>query len=667
MSNQAQNLTIKAQMSELITKLNQWNKEYYLDNNPSVSDLIYDQTLLKLEQLEAEYPELISPLSPTQRVGGYVDTKFQKVAHQTPMLSLNKAYNFEEITKFVENIEKILPLESIMFNIEPKIDGLSIALHYKNGYLVQALTRGDGQEGEDVTHNVRTIATIPQLIDYTQDIEIRGEIYLNKNQFATINAELTAKGEKEFANPRNAASGTLRQINPEVVRHRKLDAFLYEIVDAPKHNLTSQHKVIEFLVQLGLPTNPMNKLVEVEDLADEIEAFAEVKNTLPYDADGLVIKLNDLTSWSKLGSTAKFPKHSIAFKYEVEVATSTILDIKPTVGRTGKITYVAALVPVELNQTMVQAATLHNYNFIKSLNIDIGDQVKIIKAGEIIPKIIGQVVPKNHTNYPKALVCPSCGETLVELDDNVDQFCVNEACSEVIINQIYHFASRKSMNIVGLGLSTVKDFYREKLLTNISDIFELKQKTQQLLALPLFKDKKVNNLLTNIDTVCKTTAFYRVLYAIGIKNVGERAAKIVSNYYKNFTEILADPNLSKLTNIPNIGPKILDSLQKYFKNEKNYPLLTKLEQNIKYEAPSTALASTKLANLVFVITGKLSQPRDHFVALIEQNGGKVASSVSAKTSYVLAGEDAGSKLDKAQALKVEVLSEAAFTELLSKE
>ncbi|WP_029512505.1 NAD-dependent DNA ligase LigA [Mycoplasmopsis iners] len=658
-------LEIKKQINDLVNKINKWNKEYFVDNDPSVSDEIYDKALLELEKLEEKYPEYISPNSPTQVLGAYVDNKFKKVVHQKPMLSLSKAYSYDEIEKYIDNLEKFIPIEEINFSIEPKIDGLSISLHYENGYLKQAVTRGDGLEGEDVTDNIRAIKSIPQVLDFQDKIEVRGEVFMPKDRFQQLNAKLAAKGEKTFANPRNAASGTLRQLDSNIVEARGLEAYLYEIVEPEKYQITYQKDALEFLKKLNLPTNPYSKFVEIEELAEAIENFAELKNTFNYDADGLVIKLNNLTYWDKLGRTAKFPKHSIAFKYEVEKASSTILGIKATVGRTGKITYVANLAPVELNQTTVQNATLHNYNFIENLKIDIGDNVVIVKAGEIIPKIIDNLDQKENTNYQKVLNCPSCGMKLVEFEGNIDQFCINKKCPDIIMNSIIHFASRKSMNIVGLGESTVKDLYKIGLLTKISDIFELKNHKDKILALPRYGELKVNNLLNNIKKA-KNANFAKVMFAIGVNHLGERAAKIFSEYYANFAELINDSNLTKVSGIMNIGPKIIESVSSYLKNPDNWELLQRLDQEMIYQNTNKTAESDKLKDLIFVITGKLNNPRDHYQDLIEKNGGKVASSISSKTSFLLLGEDAGSKLEKAKKLNVKIINEQDFLQMIGR-
>ncbi|WP_416738140.1 NAD-dependent DNA ligase LigA [Mycoplasmopsis meleagridis] len=659
-------IEIKKHMLDLVQKINQWNKEYFLDNNPSVSDLVYDKALLELEELEKKYPLDINPNSPTQNVGGYLNNKFQKVLHDKEMLSLSKAYNYDEITKFIENVKKIVPIEKINFSLEPKIDGLSISLHYKNGYLIRALTRGDGKEGEDVTDNIKVIDSIPKIINYENSLEVRGEIFLSKENFKILNESFHKKGEKGFANPRNAASGTLRQLDNKVVLERNLSAFLYELVEPNKHNINTQKDAIKFIKELNLPVNNLFKVVEIEDLEEEINNFAEIKNNLAYDTDGLVIKLNNLTYWEKLGKTAKFPKHSIAFKYDIEQAISTILDIKATVGRTGKITYVANLTPVELNQTIVQNATLHNYNFIKLHNIDIGDEVIIIKAGEIIPKILDTVNKKSTTNYHKVLFCPSCNYELKEIEGNVDQYCLNKFCEEKMINSLIHFCSRKALNIAGLGENTIREFFKNNILRNILDIFSLEEKKEIIQNLPNFGSLKYKNIIDSINER-KKCKFSDILFALGIKHLGERASKILANNYNNFAELLNDKELEKITNLTNIGPKTIESLKNYINDDENKIFLLKLESYLNYFETNKMSLSNNLFNLSFAITGKLSKNRDYFQNLILSHGGKVSNSLSSKTSYLLAGEDAGSKLLKAKELKIKIINEEEFNLLISKE
>lgn len=646
----------KELIKSLVDKINQWNYEYYQLNKPSVSDLEYDKALWELEKLEKEYPEFVLDDSPTFKLGSFASEKFTKFIHKKPMLSLAKAYSYDDIKSFINNISKIVPAERINFNIEPKVDGLSIALHYKKGKLVKAVTRGDGTEGEDVTENIYQIKSIPKLINYLNDLEVRGEVFISKDNFKKINES------NNFANARNAASGTLRQLDSTIVAKRNLSAFLYEVVEPEMHNINYQNEALEFMKKLNIPTNPFSKVVEIEELEEAISDFAEIKNKLDYDSDGLVIKLNDLQMWEKLGKTSKFPKHSIAFKYDVEVASSTIVDILTSVGRTGKITYIANIHPVILNQTSVRAATLHNHNFIKDMNININDEVNIIKAGEIIPKVISLKKSKNYVDYyKKATNCPSCNSELIEFEGIVDQFCTNDECPEKNVNNIYHFASRNCMNIVGLGLSTVKDFY-PKFIKKIKDIFSLYKYKSELILLPRYGEQKVDNILNSIESV-KNKAFSKVLFALGIKHIGQRAAKLISDNYVNFAEILNDSELSKLKSTKNIGPKIIESLTEYINNPLNKDLLIYLDSIFNYEGKTKAISNI-FSGYSFVITGTLSEPRSHFVKIIEENSGSVSASVSGRTSYVLAGSEAGSKLEKAYKLGVKVINEEQFYKLL---
>lgn len=656
---------MKEKIEQLTNLINKWNYEYFVENNPSVSDLEYDKKLKQLEELEQQYPELIHPNSPTKKVGAdnIFNTKFAKFTHNKPMLSLAKAYSYDDIEKFLDNIKKVVPEDKINFSIEPKIDGLSIAIHYQNGYLTKAITRGDGVEGEIVTSNIMQIESIPKIINYKNNLEVRGEVFLPKSKFYQLNREMNELGLKKFANPRNAASGTLRQLNEEIVAKRGLEAYLYELVDPQNHDIHTQNDSLKFLAKLNIPTNPLHKLVEIEDLSEEIENFAEVKNTLEYDADGLVIKLNDLNYWNEMGNTSKFPKHSIAFKYEVESVNSKIINILSSVGRTGKITYIANIEPVELNQTIVQYATLHNYDFISKMNINIGDEVSIIKAGEIIPKVIDLAVKNTYSKFNKLLNCPSCNSILVENESFVDQFCLNTNCDEKNINKIYHFASRKGMNIVGLGLSTVKDLFKVGVLKKIEDIYSLQDNKSLILKIERFGELKFNNLMKNIEK-SKQNNFDKVLFALGIQHLGQRAAKLISKQFNNFKELLECENLESIQNIENIGPKITISLTDFMKDDENRKLLLFLDEIFEYKKQKNS-SNSLLNNLTFVITGKLTNSRDYYTQIIENNGGIVANSVSKKTNYLLCGEDSGSKKNKAIELGTKIINEEEFLKLIN--
>ncbi|MGP1451781.1 MAG: NAD-dependent DNA ligase LigA [Metamycoplasmataceae bacterium] len=656
------NIEIKNKILQLTKKIWEWNKQYYQDNNPTVDDLVYDEALKELEELEKKYPEYMFPNSPTQHLGSFADSKFKKVIHKNPMLSLAKAYNFEDIIKYIDNLKKIVPEEKLIFSLEPKIDGLSLGLIYENGYLIKALTRGNGIEGEDVTENIYAISSIPKIINYSKHLEVRGEVFFKKKDFKTINNNLEKNNLQKFANARNAASGTLRQLDYKIVEKRNLSAFFYEIQDPLSHNIFKQNEALTFLKTLNIPTNNFHQIVEFDDLENEILNFTEIKNQLDYDADGLVIKLNDLNYWDKLGKTSKFPHHSIAYKYELESSETNVINIFATVGRTGKITYVANLEPVELNQTMVSAATLHNYNFIKDLKVNIGDKVKIIKAGEIIPKVVDVVKHKNDNVIPfkKILLCPGCKSQLKEFEDNVDQFCINPYCEEKEIKKIIHFASREAFNINTLGEKNIRLFYKLGYLKKIEDLFVMYKHKEELEKIPNMGKKSIEKLLNNIEEV-KNISFHKTLYSLGIKHIGIRASKLISKEVNSFKELI-NYDSNQFINIVDIGPKSVESLITYLKNNKEF--LFYLDEYLNYEQKENK--TNKLENLIFVITGTLSKPRNYFEKDIENNGGKISNSVSKKTSYLLCGENPGSKLIEAQKYNIKVIGENEFKKLLEK-
>ncbi|MBW0603396.1 NAD-dependent DNA ligase LigA [Mycoplasmopsis anatis] len=648
-------------IKELITKIKEYNHHYYDLDNPIVSDAEYDKLYNELIDLENKFPELVTKDSPTQIIGGFAANKFTKFEHKKAMLSLSKAYDFDEIKKFHENIIKKIDETKISYALDYKIDGLSISLHYQNGKLIRAVTRGDGITGEDVTENIIQISSIPQKINYLKEIEIRGEVYISKKTLIDINNALKKENKQEFSNPRNAASGTLRQLDPTIVKQRNLSAFLYEVVEPLQHNLHFQSKVIEFINKLGFPTQTyFRKVTELEEIYEEIDKFAEVKNKLDYDCDGFVIKLNNIDIWEDLGYTAKFPRYAIAFKLETESANTKILNITTSVGRTGKITYVANVEPVELNQTNVQFATLHNYEFIKELNLNINDEVKLIKAGEIIPKVI-ELVKKNSTDvYPKTMNCPSCNTLLEYIDDNVDQFCVNENCDEKKIRKIIHFASRPSLNIVNLGESNIRIFFELGLIKEVYDIYNLVEHKNKILQLRTFKEKKVNNILESIEN-SKTNKLNKIIFALGIKHIGERASKIIAKKINSISELLTY-DIDSLENESDFGTKSVESLKKWLSDENNVNTINHLS---KIFTSSVKTNSTKkLDNLIFVITGTFELKREELKEIIEQNGGVVSSSVSNKTNYLLCGENAGSKKTKAEQLNIEIIDDKFLFNLI---
>lgn len=651
---------IQEKISKLVAEINKWNNEYYNLDNPTVSDQTYDKALRELEELEQKYPDLILEDSPTQKIGGFASNKFQKYTHKKPMLSLAKAYTFEEIEKFFENAQKLAIGETLSYSLEPKIDGLSIALFYENGQLIRAVTRGDGKIGEDVTENIYQIKSIPKQIDYKNELEVRGEVYLSKSVFQEINNNLEEQGLKTFSNPRNAASGTLRQLDAKIVKRRKLDAFLYQIVDPEFHNLETQELALEFLRKHKFPLNNYHNIAKsLDEIINNIEEFGKIKNDLDYECDGFVIKINQFFLYEKLGYTAKFPRYAIAYKYESESANTEIKDIIATVGRTGKITYVANLKPVNLNQTTVSNATLHNYEFIKDMEINIGDIVKIIKSGEIIPKVIELVAKKTDSIFPKVTNCPSCNSVLVHVDNLVDQFCTNEDCPSKIVKKLIHFVSRNAMNMQVIGESNVELFYNLGIVKKVTDFYQLHNYKELLLSQPTYKDKKVNNILDSIEN-SKNVSFAKTLFALGIKHIGSQVAELIAQKVGSFQELL-DLNLDSLTLIDTIGDKIVSSIKEFISKDENKAIMLELDQILNYQKVDS---SNLLSGKTFVITGTLSKERNYFKDLILQNGGKVSSSVSSKTSFLLAGENAGSKKEKALENGVAIIDEEAFNEMI---
>ncbi|MEE3928076.1 NAD-dependent DNA ligase LigA [Mycoplasmopsis ciconiae] len=677
---------IKQKYLSIIDLILQWNHEYYNLDKPTVADKEYDKYYNELLLIEKEYPQLKVDYSPTNFIGGIASNKFTKVKHKNPMLSLNKAYTIEEIEKYIENISEKVDVMDLLFSLEYKIDGLSIALHYSEGKLVKALTRGDGVEGEDVTENVYQISSIPKKIDYLKDLEVRGEVFLTKQQFQINNnkyfEDLKTKEAKKpineqksdeelkkmlFANPRNAASGTLRQKDSRIVKDRNLSAYLYEISDALEHNINTIKESFGFLKRHNFPTQNYNFYAEnIDEIAEEIDKFSVVKNNLDYDVDGFVIKFNFIKYFDKLGYTSKFPHYAIAFKLEGEEAITKIKDIETFVGRTGKITYVANVEKVLLNQTNVQKATLHNYEFIQKLNLNIGDQVKIIKAGEIIPKVIDLAQKNSVGVFEKVLKCPSCESTLVYVEQNVDQFCLNDMCPEKIKRSLIHFCSKKALNIKTLGNKTIDIFFDKKIVNNIQDIFNLENKYQQLIQLDKFQDKKVQNILNSIEKSLKVE-LYRVLYGLGIKDVGLRASKLICQKITEIKDLL-EIDLDELIHIKDIGEKTILSLKKYIQNDKNKELILFLNNIFVQEDTQKQKLSNKLENMNICITGKLSMSRDEYFDFLNSHGAKTSTDVTKDVTHLLVGDkqqtSSSSKYKKAIKNNVVIIDENDLKNLL---
>ncbi|MBU4692374.1 NAD-dependent DNA ligase LigA [Mycoplasma zalophi] len=660
------NKKIKEEIILLQEKIQAWNHAYFDLDDPVVEDAIYDKEIIKLKKLEQEYSFLFTEdelvQSPTHIIGSSVSNAFQKVTHDFPMLSLQKSYEKEELQHWIENINKVS--FDVSYFIEPKIDGLSISLKYKNGKLVQAVTRGDGYIGEDVTHNILTIKELPKQIDYLKEIEIRGEVYLKLSEFEKLNLELKKENKQQLANPRNAASGSLRQLNPEITKTRNLSIYLYNIQEPHEHEIYSVDETRKWLKNHNFPVTDEGKVVfNIGEMLKWINDFKFKKTLLDYETDGIVIKLNEIKYYNLLGTTQKFPRYAIAYKYEPNTATTVLKDIFITIGRTGMVTYNATLENVFLGGSNIQAATLHNYDYIKKLKIDIGDLVYIKKAGEIIPKVISTVHSKSQTNFQKILHCPFCNSLLEESDTGIDQFCVNEDCKEVKLKKMIHFTSKTAMDILTLGERNIEILYNLGLVNSFSDIYKLKDKYDQLIKIERFGAKSVEKMLQSIED-SKNQDLSNLIHAISIKLVGEKVSYFLASKIQEFKNLL-DFDFDSLITYHEIGEKIIHSLKEFTANSKNRQMIQELVDlglNLKHK---NQINSFSLMNQSFVITGTLSQPRPSIEKILISKGAKVSSSVTKNTSYLLIGEKPGSKLAKAKALNVKIITEQQlFEEIL---
>ncbi|MGL5357844.1 MAG: NAD-dependent DNA ligase LigA [Metamycoplasmataceae bacterium] len=638
---------------ELRKKINQWNKEYFINNNPSVSDRVYDSSLKLLKELEDKYPEFDDPNSPTNIIGDFSLNKFKKIKHNKKMLSLAKAYSVDEIIKFISDIKKITKEDSF-FYIEPKIDGLSISLKYKNGKLTQASTRGDGNIGEDVTDNVyNIISDIPTKIKDLNDIEIRGEIYISEQSFKDI----IASGEN-FANPRNAASGTLRQLNKEIVRKRNLSCLVYEIVNFKSLNFNGFSETIEFLNKLGFKTQKNAFCSNDEkDIVSFISNFKN-DNKLDYEIDGLVVKLNDLNFQDELGYTSKFPKYNIAFKFDDEITRTNIKNIFVTIGRTGNVTYNASFEKVLLKGTFVSAATLHNYEYIKSLNLNIGDEVEIKKAGEIIPKVI-RVTKKNSQDiFPIINKCPFCLTKFIFNTSQIEQYCPNLKCSERRVRQIIHFVSRNALDISFLGEKWIRIFFDKKIIENISDVFLIPSKKEEIFTLERIGEKSFNNLIKSIES-CFHIDLPKLIFALGIEKMGTRNSFLIAKKIKKFENILSF-DFDLLIDIKDIGPLTIKSLKEFLENKDNKREIEKLIQigiNPSFiEEEQESIIPSPFLNKKIAITGSFNIERESIIKTLNKLGAIYTTSISKNTDFLLCGENAGSKLNKAQNLKIKIIN-----------
>lgn len=655
-------IVIERRIDELIKILNKASYEYYTLDTPTITDQEYDDYYAELVKLETQHPNLVREDSPTVRVGSKIIDSFTKVTHEVPMMSLDDIFNEEEIIDFDEKVRKVIPNPSYV--CELKIDGLSVSLLYKNGKLVRGATRGDGTTGEDITHNVKTIKSIPLSLPEDIDIEVRGEIYMPSASFNKLNEERRKNGEKEFANPRNAAAGSVRQLDSKIAASRNLSAFLYHLPNADKYNISTQEESLEFMKSLTFVVNPNIRCAKnITEVIDYINYWQQHRPELPYEIDGIVIKVNDLNDQRKLGFTARVPKWAIAYKFPAEEVLTKLVDIEFCVGRTGKITPRADLTPVHLAGSVISSVTLHNEDYIKEKDIKIGDIISIHKAGDVIPEVV-EVKKERRTgeeiDFKMATKCPICGSTLVRKESEAAWFCLNEKCDARKIEGIIHFSSRDAMNLDGFGDSIVEDFYNTGYLRSIDDYYTLYEHKEELKELEGFGEKSIQKLLDSIEN-SKQNSLERLLFGLGIRHVGKKTAKILASNYQNIDNIM-NADFESLCAIPDIGDIIAKSVVEYFDDAENVELISKLKsynQNMEYKGAQKQINSL-FDGKTFVLTGTINMPRDEAKELIEIRGGKVTGSVTGKTDYVIVGENPGSKYDKAISLNIPIWDEKTF-------
>lgn len=658
----------KKKIQKLRDEIKYHEKKYYVDNDPQISDYEFDLLVKELEELERQFPELITPESPTQRVGEQPLTGFVSVEHRIPMLSLDNCYSVEELKEFEERIKKNIPGEKIDYVAELKIDGLGISVLYRDGKYIQAVTRGDGLRGDDVTANVKTIRSLPLLTSNPREIEVRGEIYLPFRSFQKINQERLKRDEALFANPRNAAAGSIRHLDPKEVASRQLDVFLYSIFIKGKEQ-ASQWKNLQTLKELGFKTNPSSRhCLGLEDVVSFWEEWSEKRESLEYDVDGVVVKVNSTRQQEALGSTAKSPRWAISFKFPARQATTKIKDIIVQVGRTGALTPVAILEPVKLSGITISRSTLHNEEEIKRKDIRIGDIVLIERSGDVIPRVVSVMKEKRagrevKFTFPKT--CPVCHSKTFKPEGEVISRCTNPSCPAKLKESLLHFASRRAINIDGLGEALVDQLIGKKLVKNIPDLYTLKY--EELANLDRMGPKSSRNLLDEIEG-SKQRDLDRLIYALGIRYVGERTAQALAEHFKSL-EALAGAPLEELIQIEDVGPRVAESIVFFFRQPENIELINKLKErgfNLSRKEEKRK-GKLSLAGKTFVLTGKLSGlSREEAKKIIEDLGGIVSSSVSSRTTYIVVGDEPGSKLEKAQKLGIPTLQERELLKLIEK-
>ena len=656
---------IQEEISKLVSLLNKYSYDYYVEDNPQISDTEYDTLYKQLEKLEEKYPEYILENSPTQRVGDKILDEFEKITHKVPMLSLSNTFSTEDLRDFDTRVSKLVPGQDVEYICELKIDGLAISIKYENGKLVSAATRGDGSVGEDVTENIKTIFSIPKVLKDNRTFEVRGEVYLPRKSFELLNAEREGNNEVLFANPRNAAAGSLRQLDSKITAKRRLSAFIYSIVG--DDSIVSQENALNTASEYNLPVNPNFKLCKnIDEVIDYINYWTEHKKNLSYDIDGIVIKVNSYSTQEEVGYTQKSPRWATAYKFPEEELATKLLDVELSVGRTGIITPVAILDPIVISGSTVSKASLHNKDIIDELDIHIGDMVVVKKAGEIIPKVVRVIKELRSTDSDKYImpeICPSCGQQTFTKENDPFTRCKNPDCPDQNIRRIIHFASRDALNIEGLGDKVVTTLYEKGIITHTIDLFSLER--EKLISLDRMGEKSVDNLLNAIEN-SKQSSLDKVIFALGILNVGKKAGKILAERYLNLSNLM-NATLDELVNLDDVGQITAESILDYLSDENNIKFINDLIEvgmNPQYEVQDVNTDNI-FAGKTVVLTGKLVElTRNETKEYLEKYGAKVTGSVTSKTDLVIAGEKAGSKLAKAEQLGIRVINEEEFANMV---
>lgn len=661
------NIDAKKRIEELVKIINEADYNYHTLDNPTITDQEYDKYIRELFDLESEYPEYILENSPTHRVGGKVLDEFSKVTHKIPMMSLSNVFNESEIRAFDERIRK--EGYNPEYVCELKIDGLSVSLTYEHGSLVSASTRGDGVVGEDITNNVRTIKTVPLKINKDIDIEVRGEIYMSKKVLETINRNRKENNLPLLQNARNAAAGSIRQLDSKVAASRKLDTFIYHLPNPLDYGINTHYEALLYMKTLGFKTNPNNRIVNnINEVIEFINYATKNRDNLPYDIDGVVIKVNDINMQKHLGFTAKYPKWATAYKFPPTQVFTKLTDIIFTVGRTGQVTPNAVLEPVLIQGSTVRKATLHNEAYVIDHDIKIGDIVEVIKAGDVIPAVLGPVKERRtgtEKDFEMIKKCPICDSFLIKNEGEADYFCKNEHCPARNIESLIHFVSRDAMNIDGLGESIIEDLYNLKYIKTVSDIYLLGKYKKDIMELEGYGEKSVTNMLNAIEE-SKNNSLEKLLFGLGIRQVGAKTAKILASRYITMDNLI-NTTKEELSNIHDIGNIIADSIINYFNDSKNINEINRLKElgiNMKYLGSLNSKQNDLITGKTFVITGTLSKDRNEIKELLESFGGNVSGSVSKKTDVVIKGDNPGSKYDKAVSLGITIWGESELNDVI---